>query len=73
MDLVTGAMGVLPSKVLGLLKEEYQLQSGVRDEVKFLSRPTGAREHVHGPLQGGAGAAGQAGRGSQALVAERPC
>jgi hypothetical protein len=31
-------MGVLPSKVLELLKEEYQLQSGVRDEVKFLSR-----------------------------------
>ncbi|CAL4980113.1 unnamed protein product [Urochloa decumbens] len=38
MDLVTGAMGALPGKVLELLKEEYKLQSGVQEEVNFLSR-----------------------------------
>jgi hypothetical protein len=30
MDLVTGAMGALPGKILELLKEEYKLQTGVR-------------------------------------------
>jgi hypothetical protein len=39
MDLVTGALGKLPSKVLELLKDEYKLQTGVKDRIR-----SGARE-----------------------------
>jgi len=36
MDLVTGALGLLPSKLLELLKDEYKLQKGVREQVQSL-------------------------------------
>jgi ATPase subunit of ABC transporter with duplicated ATPase domains len=39
MDLVTGALGKLPSKLLELLKDEYKLQTGVKDRIR-----SGARE-----------------------------
>ncbi|XP_062211497.1 disease resistance protein RGA5-like [Phragmites australis] len=48
MDLMTGAMGILPSKLLELLKEEYKLQKGVRAEVKSLSREL---ESIHAALR----------------------
>ena len=38
MDLVTGALGRLPSKLLELLKDEYKLQKGVRVNVQSLSQ-----------------------------------
>jgi len=38
MDLVTGALGKLPSKLLELLKDEYKLQTGVKDQIRRLSR-----------------------------------
>ncbi|CAN6248073.1 unnamed protein product [Urochloa humidicola] len=38
MDLVTGALGNLPSKLLELLHNEYRLQKGVRTQVQSLSR-----------------------------------
>ena len=38
MDLVTGALGKLPSKLLELLKDEYKLQTGVKDQIRHLSR-----------------------------------
>jgi disease resistance protein RPM1 len=38
MDLVTGALGKLPSKLLELLKDEYNLQTGVKDQIKRLTR-----------------------------------
>jgi hypothetical protein len=38
MDLVTGAMATLPSKMLQLLNKEYKLQKGVRSDVEYLSR-----------------------------------
>ena len=37
MDLVAGALGKLPSKLLELLKDEYKLQSGVKDRIRSLS------------------------------------
>jgi len=37
MDLVTGALSLLPSKLLELLKDEYKLQKGVREQVQSLS------------------------------------
>ena len=38
MDLVTGALGKLPSKLLELLKDEYKLQTGIKDQIRRLSR-----------------------------------
>jgi len=38
MDHVTGALGKLPSKLLELLKDEYKLQTGVKDQIRRLSR-----------------------------------
>jgi len=37
MDLVTGALGKLPSKLLELLKDEYKLQTGVKDQIRRLN------------------------------------
>jgi Ni2+-binding GTPase involved in maturation of urease and hydrogenase len=39
MDLVMGTLGKLPSKLLELLKDEYKLQTGVKDRIR-----SGARE-----------------------------
>ncbi|CAD6342907.1 unnamed protein product [Miscanthus lutarioriparius] len=36
MELVTGAMGSLIPKLKDLLKEEYKLQTGVKDQVRSL-------------------------------------
>ncbi|CAO2150431.1 unnamed protein product [Urochloa humidicola] len=38
MDLVAGVLGNLPSKLLELLSDEYKLQTGIHEQVKFLSR-----------------------------------
>ncbi|KAL6907934.1 hypothetical protein ACP4OV_002104 [Aristida adscensionis] len=38
MDVVAGAMGRLPDKLLELLKDEYKLQTGVKDQTRLLSR-----------------------------------
>ncbi|KAJ1276161.1 hypothetical protein BS78_05G193000 [Paspalum vaginatum] len=38
MDMVTGVIGKLPSKLLDLLKSQYKLQTGVKDKVRFLSQ-----------------------------------
>src|SRR5438105_3489401 len=38
MDLVAGALGKLPSKLLELLKDEYKLQTGVKDQISRLTR-----------------------------------
>ncbi|CAO2041910.1 unnamed protein product [Urochloa humidicola] len=48
MDLVTGALGNLPSKLLELLHNEYKLQKGVRTEVQSLSREL---ESMHAALR----------------------
>jgi disease resistance protein RPM1 len=48
MDLVAGALGLLPSKLLELLKEEYKLQKGVRQEVQSLTREL---ESMHAALR----------------------
>ncbi|XP_066336321.1 disease resistance protein RGA5-like [Miscanthus floridulus] len=48
MDLVTGALGILPSKLLDLLKEEYKLQQSVRVQVQSLSREL---ESMHAALR----------------------
>ncbi|CAO2142916.1 unnamed protein product [Urochloa humidicola] len=37
MDLVTGAMGNLVPKLLQLLRDEYNLQKGVKKQVEFIS------------------------------------
>ncbi|KAL6907931.1 hypothetical protein ACP4OV_002101 [Aristida adscensionis] len=38
MDVVAGALGRLPGKLLELLKDEYKLQTGVKDRVRLLSQ-----------------------------------
>ena len=38
MDLVSDALGLLPSKLLELLKDEYKLQKGVKKQVQSMSR-----------------------------------
>jgi disease resistance protein RPM1 len=38
MDLVAGALGKLPSKLLELLGDEYKLQTGVKDQIRRLTR-----------------------------------
>jgi disease resistance protein RPM1 len=48
MDLVTGALGKLPSKLLELLKDEYNLQTGVKDQIKRLTREL---ESMHAALR----------------------
>jgi disease resistance protein RPM1 len=48
MDLVTGALGLLPSKLLELLKDEYKLQKGVRDQVQSLCQEL---ESMHAALR----------------------
>ena len=48
MDLVTGALGRLPSKLLELLKEEYKLHKGVMVKLQSLSREL---ECIHAALR----------------------
>ncbi|CAO2209740.1 unnamed protein product [Urochloa humidicola] len=47
MDLVTGALGKLPSKLLELIKDEYKLQTGVKDQIRCLAREL---ESMHAAL-----------------------
>jgi disease resistance protein RPM1 len=48
MDLVTGALGKLPSKLLELLSDEYKLQTGVKDKIRRLTREL---ESMHAALR----------------------
>ncbi|CAN6372772.1 unnamed protein product [Urochloa humidicola] len=48
MDLVTGALGKLPSKLSVLLSDEYKLQTGVRDQIRCLTREL---ESLHAALR----------------------
>ncbi|KAL6888184.1 hypothetical protein ACP4OV_009210 [Aristida adscensionis] len=48
MDLVAGALGNLPAKLLELLKDEYKLQTGVKEQIRFLSREL---ESMHAALR----------------------
>ena len=48
MDLVTGALGKLPTKLLELLKDEYRLQTGVKDRIRGLTREL---ESMHATLR----------------------
>jgi disease resistance protein RPM1 len=48
MDLVTGALGKLPSKLLKLLSDEYKLQTGVKDQIRRLTREL---ESMHAALR----------------------
>ncbi|XP_062181941.1 disease resistance protein RGA5-like [Phragmites australis] len=48
MDLVTGAMGNLAPKLLQLLRDEYKLQTGMRERVQFLSEEL---ESIHAALR----------------------
>ncbi|CAL4983714.1 unnamed protein product [Urochloa decumbens] len=48
MDLVTGALGKLPSKLLVLLRDEYKLQTGVKDQIRRLTREL---ESIHATLR----------------------
>ena len=47
-DLVTGATGSLISKLGELLKEDYNLQNGVKEQVESLSREL---ESAHAALR----------------------
>ncbi|OEL14553.1 putative disease resistance protein [Dichanthelium oligosanthes] len=47
VDLVAGALGMLPSKLLELLNHEYKLQKGLGAEIQSLSREL---ESVHAAL-----------------------
>lgn len=48
MDLVTGALGKLPYKLLVLLRDEYKLQTGVKDQIRRLTREL---ESMHAALR----------------------
>ncbi|KAL6907923.1 hypothetical protein ACP4OV_002093 [Aristida adscensionis] len=48
MDVVAGALGRLPAKLLELVKEEYKLQIGVKDQIRLLSREL---ESMHAALR----------------------
>ncbi|KAL6595541.1 hypothetical protein ACP70R_047881 [Stipagrostis hirtigluma subsp. patula] len=48
MDLVTGAIGNLTSKLLRLLRDEYRLQKGVKKKIQFLALEL---ESIHGALR----------------------
>ncbi|CAN6362797.1 unnamed protein product [Urochloa humidicola] len=48
MDLVTGTLGKLPSKLLVLLSDEYKLQTGVKDQIRCLNREL---ESMHDALR----------------------
>jgi disease resistance protein RPM1 len=48
MDLVAGALGKLPSKLLELLRDEYKLQTSVKDQIRRITREL---ESMHAALR----------------------
>ncbi|CAO2141918.1 unnamed protein product [Urochloa humidicola] len=46
MDLVTGVLGELPSKLLELLKDEYKLQTTVKEQIMNLTQEMDSTHHA---------------------------